>query len=67
MIEDGMPEFLRPRDVAQMFDVDNSTVRTWIKSGLLQSIKTPGGQYRIRRVDAEALLDPQPPQEPVAA
>lgn len=54
-----MPGLLRARDVARLFNVDGSTVRAWIKSGLLPSIKTPGGQYRIDPDAVESLLTQQ--------
>jgi excisionase family DNA binding protein len=63
-----MAELLRPNDVARLLDVTSAAVRRWIKDGHLPSIKTPGGQYRIRRADAEALLEPEPTtKEPAAA
>lgn len=48
-----MTELLKAKDVARLLNVDGSTVRSWIKSGRLPSIRTPGGQYRIdpRRIE----------------
>ncbi|WP_350476201.1 helix-turn-helix domain-containing protein [Microcella sp.] len=46
-------------DVATIARVDSSTVRRWVKAGLLKpSAVTPGGQYRFRRSDVEKLLTP---------
>lgn len=53
---DRMGKLLRAKQVAEMLDVDGSTVRAWIKDGKLPYIKTPGGQYRIDPRAIEALL-----------
>lgn len=53
---------LRTRDVAEEYDVTPETVMEWARTGKLPSIRTPGGQYRFRSNDVEALLqgDDQP-------
>jgi excisionase family DNA binding protein len=45
-IDDG--GFLSRSDVARIFGVSTSTVTRWARAGLIQSIRTPGGQYRFR-------------------
>ena len=40
--------FLSRSQVARMFGVSASTVTRWARAGLIQSIRTPGGQYRFR-------------------
>lgn len=40
----------KPREVAEMFDVVEATVRKWIRSGRLNATKLPGG-WRITRAD----------------
>lgn len=48
---------LKPADVAAMFSVNPKTVARWSSSGLLQSIRTPGGHRRYRETDVVALLN----------
>ena len=38
--------------VARLFGVSVSTVTRWARQGLLEAIRTPGGQFRFR---AEAM------------
>jgi excisionase family DNA binding protein len=61
-------ELLTVREVAKRLRVDDTTVRRWIKLGVLEAITLPhrGARqaYRIRRSTLETLLA-QPPQEPV--
>jgi excisionase family DNA binding protein len=47
---------LKPADVGQIFDVEAKTVVEWAKTGKIRSLRTPGGQYRFRESDVEALL-----------
>ena len=48
----AVPRFLTRRDVAKLFGVSASTVTRWARSGLLPSVRTPGGHYRYRAEDA---------------
>jgi excisionase family DNA binding protein len=45
------PEFLSRGEVARLFGVSLSTVTRWARTGLLQTIRTPGGHYRYRAKD----------------
>jgi len=53
-------DLLTVREVAQRLRVDDTTVRRWIKNGVLEAITLPhrGARqaYRIRRSTLEALL-----------
>lgn len=55
-------ELLTVREVAKQLRVDDTTVRRWIKNGVLEAITLPhrGARqaYRIRRSTLEALLEP---------
>jgi excisionase family DNA binding protein len=66
-----MSRLLRAQDVARLFNVDSSTVRGWIKTGRLPSIRTPGGQYRIDPENVARLMAmpvaEQDPKTPAAA
>lgn len=60
-------ELLTVHEVAKQLRVDDTTVRRWIKNGVLEAITLPhrGARqaYRIRRATLDALLAPS--QEPV--
>ena len=55
-------DLLTVREVAQQLRVDDTTVRRWIKNGVLEAITLPhrGSRqaYRIRRSTLNALLTP---------
>jgi excisionase family DNA binding protein len=55
-------DLLTVREVARHLRVDDTTVRRWIKNGVLEAITLPhrGARqaYRIRRSTLEALLAP---------
>jgi len=61
-------DLLTVREVAKQLRVDDTTVRRWIKNGVLEAITLPhrGSRqaYRIRRSTLEALLSP--PQLPTS-
>lgn len=46
---------LRPKKVAEILDVNLSTVYWWISTGKLEAIKLPGGTLRIYRSVIEEL------------
>jgi len=62
-----MGELLKASDVARLLNVSGSTVRRWIEEGHLTSIRTPGGQHRITREAAEALMQAPPESKAPAA
>lgn len=45
-------------EVAKVLRVCARTVTSWAYTGKLQSIRTPGGQYRYRQTDVLELLSP---------
>ncbi len=55
-------DLLTVREVAEQLRVDDTTVRRWIKNGILEAITLPhrGARqaYRIRRETLNALLAP---------
>jgi excisionase family DNA binding protein len=60
-------ELLTVREVAKQLRVDDTTVRRWIKTGILEAITLPhqGARqaYRVRRSTLNALLASPPPPE----
>lgn len=60
MSQNGNEQLLTVKEVAKWLHVDETTVRRWIKSGLLEAVHLPhkGKReiYRIRRATLEALL-----------
>jgi excisionase family DNA binding protein len=59
----GMPgAFLSRSAVARLFGVSASTVTRWARTGLLKTIRTPGGHYRFpeeetRRAAAQGIQE----------
>lgn len=45
-------------EVAKVLRVCARTVTSWAYTGKLQSVRTPGGQYRYRETDVLELLSP---------
>lgn len=42
--------FLSRSEVARLFGVSPSTVTRWARTGLIQTVRTPGGHYRYLAV-----------------
>lgn len=66
MSEQDTAEELKPSEVAKLLGVDPTTIRAWIRDGILPARRTrpprttkaghPGvGHWRVRRADVEAL------------
>lgn len=50
-------ELLRPQDAAKLISVSYPTLKQWIYSGKIQSVKTPGGHHRIPRSEVDRLVN----------
>lgn len=48
-------------EVARALNMTDAAIRRWAREGLLDSIKTPGGQYRFRREALARLLEGRHP------
>jgi excisionase family DNA binding protein len=49
-------DYLYPKDIANHFGVTLSTVRRWVKEGILPAIQTPGGHSRIMVKEFQQFL-----------
>ncbi len=49
-------KFLRPNEIAQMLDVQEETVRVWLRKGLLVGFKL-GNDWRVKPSDLEEFLN----------
>ena len=47
---------LTPREAAQELGVSYPTIKQWILTGRLKTVKTPGGHHRITRAALKPLL-----------
>ena len=55
-----MPELLTVHEVAEVLRVDDTTVRRWIKNGVLEAVRLPHlnkrESYRVRQATLDKLL-----------
>jgi excisionase family DNA binding protein len=58
------PDLMTSGELAVLFKVEPGTVTKWVASGLISSIRTPGGHHRFRRADVRALLRGETGREP---
>lgn len=49
-------KLLSAKEVANIFDVDHSTVCRWCRRGWLKHIRLPGGLYRFTRDGVQECL-----------
>jgi excisionase family DNA binding protein len=52
---------LTSEEVAAAVRQDVNTVQRWARDGLVPAIKLPGGRWRFRREDIEAILRGESP------
>lgn len=50
-------ELLTIRQIARELDVDEKTVRRWVKSGQLKAEQDLVGRYKIARKDVDAFVE----------
>lgn len=59
-------EYFTPREIAQRFRVDDTTVRRWIRTGALEAETIQQGKrirHRIRKATIAAIEQTSPPPE----
>lgn len=47
--------YLTAEQVAERFEITAETARAWARTGKVPAIRTPGGHYRFRREDIDAI------------
>lgn len=52
-----MSDTLSPAEAAELAGVHEDTIKRWARLGKIPAIKTPGGWWRFRRSDVEALSE----------
>jgi excisionase family DNA binding protein len=51
-----MTDFIKPGKAAEMLGVSRDSIRRYVDSGLIEGIKTPGGQRRIDQASVESVI-----------
>lgn len=51
-----MADYILPGEAADLLGVTRDTIRRYVDQGLLEGIKTPGGQRRIDRDSVKAAI-----------
>lgn len=54
-------DWMTSGEVARVLDMTDAAIRRWAREGLVEAMKTPGGQYRIRREALARLLEVKHP------
>jgi molybdopterin-binding protein len=49
-------ELLKPIDAARQVSISYPTIKQWIYSGKIRSVRTPGGHHRIPRSEVDRLV-----------
>lgn len=63
------PFDLSPKEAAELVGVHEYTLKRWAADGKVRAFRTPGGWWRFRSSDIDALLAPaelEPETEPAA-
>ncbi|HLJ83891.1 MAG TPA: MerR family transcriptional regulator [Candidatus Eremiobacteraceae bacterium] len=50
-------DWMTSGEVARALNMTRAAIRRWAREGLVDAIKTPGGQYRFRREALARLTD----------
>lgn len=49
-------DWMTSGEVARELNMTDAAIRRWAREGLVEAIKTPGGQYRFRREALNQML-----------
>jgi molybdopterin-binding protein len=50
-------QLLTPREASRMLGISYPTIKQWILSGKLKTVKTPGGHHRVAFANLKPFLD----------
>jgi excisionase family DNA binding protein len=53
-------EFISAKEIAEVLGVSRNTVLRWIRLGLVEATRLPGGTYRVPRTELERLKKTPP-------
>lgn len=56
-------ELIPPGEAANRLGVTAKTLRRWVELGTLTPVRTPGGHYRYRALEIEAIRNAPLPAE----
>jgi excisionase family DNA binding protein len=59
-----MSDYITTGEAARLMGVGRESVRRYVDNGLLDAIKTPGGQRRIKRVSVQKVVESRRPHAP---
>jgi excisionase family DNA binding protein len=54
-------DWMTSGEVARVLNMTDAAIRRWAREGLVEAMKTPGGQYRFRREALARLLQVKHP------
>lgn len=55
--KDRSSDWMTSGEVAREFNMTDAAIRRWAREGLVDAVKTPGGQYRFRREALHKMLE----------
>jgi molybdopterin-binding protein len=58
---------LKPREAAAALGVSYATLKQWILTGKLKTVKTPGGHHRVRQSVLTPMMQSAPKKEKTAS
>jgi len=59
-----MSDYITTGEAARIMGVGRESVRRYVDNGLLDAIKTPGGQRRIKRDSVQRVVESRRPHAP---
>jgi excisionase family DNA binding protein len=58
---DKPKDWMTSGEIARALNMTDAAIRRWAREGLVEAIKTPGGQYRFRREAVVRLMQVRHP------
>lgn len=57
-------KLVRPRDAAKILGISYATLKRWVLTGRLRTVKTPGGHHRVPESELDRYLYRAPRKDP---